>query len=1031
MTRFLSRKRTAFAFLFIAAFSMLFTMVPLASPRVLAETVISAAAVEGIDSPEAGAAQDATATTSTENVTLGSVGWTPDDDPFGYGTAYTASVTLTAAAGSSFSESTTVTVNGNAATSVLLNLDGTLTVTYAFPATDSAVGSAAVTEITAPAAGAAQDLTASTSTAHVAVSPVTWLPDEDPFGYDTAYTASVTLTADAGYLFTSGASVTIDGFAATVTENVGTSLVASYTFAKTADDIAAAAVTDISAPVAGAVQDTLATSATSNVAASEISWSPDDDPFDYSTTYTASVTLTAVGNRLFTPGVAVTINGNAAVVTDNTGTTLVASYTFPATDAEINAAAVSGISVPVVGYAQDKAAVSDTANVTVGAVGWNPNDDPFLGGKAYTASVTLTAAAGYRFDPGTTVTIDGNAATVSSNLGKTLVASYTYPATETGIGSIVITDITVPAAGGTPDTQALSARENITLGDVSWTPADSPFAYSTVYKATLTVTADAGASFTPDPVVTINGNAAVIESNDGNTLVASYTFPATYGVNDILNVDVTDITAPVAGAAPDTTASVVTPNVTLGTVLWTPVENPFVNGTVYTVVVTIYAVDGYTFPVGATTVTINGSQANVTSNTGTSMVARFQFPATGSLEISNAAVTGITVPAAGAGQDTSAVTGTANVSVGAVSWTPNDNPFGYSTVYTCSVTLTAASGYEFTNGAAVTINGNAAVITNNTGGTLIASYTFPATDDVPGDDPVLKTNLADGYYQVSNNYSGLYLNMSGVNYKNGGKVIQYTQEFTTNSTFRITKNGDNSYTLQFVHSLKVLDQDVVNDIALQWTDHNGSNQHWYLYEGAAGQLYLQNVSTGDWLYFGSSDSTAAPGLAATKVNNSSQYIFSFVPVGTPPSSPAIAVLQDGIYTMKSASSGMFLDIYGGLTTAGTQLIQWNENGGSNQKFLVENTMNGAVITAVHSGLVLDIYGASATNGANLIQWTYHGGANQRWNFMDNGDGSYLIKSVLSGLVLDVYGGFNTAGTQIIQWTPNGQANQDWIFTFVQ
>ena len=53
-----------------------------------------------------------------------------------YGKIYTASITLTASEGYVFAESTTVTVNGNPATSVTKNANGTLTVTYAFPATD-------------------------------------------------------------------------------------------------------------------------------------------------------------------------------------------------------------------------------------------------------------------------------------------------------------------------------------------------------------------------------------------------------------------------------------------------------------------------------------------------------------------------------------------------------------------------------------------------------------------------------------------------------------------------------------------------------------------------------------------------------------------------------------------------------------------------------------------------------------------------------------------------------------------------------
>ena len=65
-----------------------------------------------------------------------------------YNTSYTASITLTADTDYEFTDSTTATVLGNSATSVTKNADGTLTVTYAFPAT----AKDKLTSITAPQA---------------------------------------------------------------------------------------------------------------------------------------------------------------------------------------------------------------------------------------------------------------------------------------------------------------------------------------------------------------------------------------------------------------------------------------------------------------------------------------------------------------------------------------------------------------------------------------------------------------------------------------------------------------------------------------------------------------------------------------------------------------------------------------------------------------------------------------------------------------------------------------------------------------
>ncbi|MGN0521701.1 MAG: chitobiase/beta-hexosaminidase C-terminal domain-containing protein, partial [Eubacterium sp.] len=104
--------------------------------------------ITDIDTPEANTALDTSSVCATTGVsnTTPSVTWNPNDSKAGYNTIYTASVTLTANEGYEFTDSTTATVNGNTATSVTKNSDGTLTVTYTFPAT----GMDKLLSITAP-----------------------------------------------------------------------------------------------------------------------------------------------------------------------------------------------------------------------------------------------------------------------------------------------------------------------------------------------------------------------------------------------------------------------------------------------------------------------------------------------------------------------------------------------------------------------------------------------------------------------------------------------------------------------------------------------------------------------------------------------------------------------------------------------------------------------------------------------------------------------------------------------------------------
>ena len=98
---------------------------------------ITSVEITGIDIPVSYTALDTKASCTTTGVssTTPQITWTPSDSTAGDNISYTASITLTAGAGYEFTDSTTATVLGNTATSVTKNADGTLTVTYAFPAT--------------------------------------------------------------------------------------------------------------------------------------------------------------------------------------------------------------------------------------------------------------------------------------------------------------------------------------------------------------------------------------------------------------------------------------------------------------------------------------------------------------------------------------------------------------------------------------------------------------------------------------------------------------------------------------------------------------------------------------------------------------------------------------------------------------------------------------------------------------------------------------------------------------------------------
>ena len=100
------------------------------------------------------------------------------------------------------------------------------------------ISSVEVTGIDTPVSNTALDTSAVCATQGVSTTApaVTWTPNDINAGYNTIYTASVTLAASANYEFTDSVIVTINGNNANVTKNEDGTLTVIYTFPATAKD---------------------------------------------------------------------------------------------------------------------------------------------------------------------------------------------------------------------------------------------------------------------------------------------------------------------------------------------------------------------------------------------------------------------------------------------------------------------------------------------------------------------------------------------------------------------------------------------------------------------------------------------------------------------------------------------------------------------------------------------------------------------------------------------------------------------------
>ncbi|MEY9947892.1 RICIN domain-containing protein [Kitasatospora sp. GAS1066B] len=122
------------------------------------------------------------------------------------------------------------------------------------------------------------------------------------------------------------------------------------------------------------------------------------------------------------------------------------------------------------------------------------------------------------------------------------------------------------------------------------------------------------------------------------------------------------------------------------------------------------------------------------------------------------------------------------------------------------------------------------------------------------------------------------------------------------------------------------------------------------------------------------------------------------------------------------------------TTAGTTQVTVTASSGTASSSVTFTWSVTAALTGTHtltiSGEALDDPNHSVTAGTQLITWAANGGSNQNWVFTQQADGSYQISNGQSNLCMDVSGGSTAAGAQVIQWTCTGGSNQRWTVTAV-
>ncbi|MEV4864635.1 RICIN domain-containing protein [Streptomyces ossamyceticus] len=136
--------------------------------------------------------------------------------------------------------------------------------------------------------------------------------------------------------------------------------------------------------------------------------------------------------------------------------------------------------------------------------------------------------------------------------------------------------------------------------------------------------------------------------------------------------------------------------------------------------------------------------------------------------------------------------------------------------------------------------------------------------------------------------------------------------------------------------------------------------------------------------------------------------------------------KNAFYKILNKNSGKAVDVSGGSTSAGANVIQWNDTGAQNQHWRWVPVGDGSYeIVNQTSGQLLDVTSGSTADGATVVQQPDNNGASQHWTLVATGNGYYKIKNVNSGKLLAVSGSSTTAGAQLVQTTDTNAASQLW------
>lgn len=237
-------------------------------------------------------------------------------------------------------------------------------------------------------------------------------------------------------------------------------------------------------------------------------------------------------------------------------------------------------------------------------------------------------------------------------------------------------------------------------------------------------------------------------------------------------------------------------------------------------------------------------------------------------------------------------------------------------------------------------------------------------------------HLSDNSYKIINQGSGLAVDITGANVKQGVNIEQWNSNEGIAQQFTILNNRDGSFSIAASRNKGLsLASSANGEIILDWNDTNKTQQ------------------------------------------------FYLVPV--------IAPVTDGDYYVTSGISGATSLTLSGGAVKGSNVTVETSNYSANQSFAFffdAKTGSYTISPSTNHNLSLDVNGASKEKNSNIQIWSSNSSCAQRWTLLKNQDQTIRFLNACSGLSMDVHGGWDYNGANIATWTNHDNPSEKWMLS---